>query len=67
MTDPWLSPDAVARLTGARWRKVQAKRLTDMGIPYRLSATGEPLVEVSAVEKKPRKRAEWQPKFMRAS
>lgn len=47
--DPWLSPEAVARLTGTKWRRLQCKRLGEMGIPYQPNAVGLPLVEAAKV------------------
>lgn len=46
---PWLTPDEVADLTGAKRRSTQCARLTSMGVPFRPNGAGRPLVERAAV------------------
>lgn len=45
----WLTADEVAELTGRVRHKVQARKLAELGVPFRLSAQGRPLVERAAV------------------
>lgn len=48
-TDTWLTPAEVAALTDYKTERRQCVALADMGIPFRTSRTGRPLVERSAV------------------
>jgi hypothetical protein len=59
----WLTPDDVQRLTGAKQRKLQAARLRRMGVPFRLNALGEPLVEPEAVRVTKRKERAQEPNW----
>ncbi len=45
----WLSEADVAKLTGKKRWSAQCKALAGMGVPFRPSAIGQPLVEVAAV------------------
>lgn len=54
----WLSPDAVAELTGTAPRsyKAQRKRLQQMGVPFTPAYTGRPLVDPEALAHNPKPR-----------
>lgn len=57
MSDIWLTPEEVAELTGLeRSWKAQARKLAQMGVPFRLNGVGRPLVERSVVLMQPAKR-----------
>lgn len=45
----WLAPAAIETLTGRKRWTAQCRALATLGIPYRLSAQGRPLVEARAV------------------
>lgn len=45
----WLTPEEVERLTDSKRRDTQCQRLAEMGIPFRPTYVGRPLVERSAV------------------
>jgi len=47
--DAWLTAAEVERLTDRKRHKAQMRKLADMGIPCRPSASDRPLVERSAV------------------
>lgn len=47
----WLEPAEVAELTECKRRDVQCRRLAEMGVPFRQSYGGRPLVERTAVLK----------------
>lgn len=53
--DPWLSPEAVERLTAGKdgkpckWRRLQCERLRAMNIPFKPNFAGFPLVESAKV------------------
>lgn len=47
----WLTPDEITELTEAKRRDVQCRRLAEMGVPFRTSYGGRPLVERTAVLK----------------
>lgn len=49
MPTPWLTADELLDLTGRQRWSAQARALARMGIAYRLSAQGRPLVERAAV------------------
>lgn len=53
MGDAWLSAADIEALTHRKRWSAQARRLAAMGIPFRPSAEGRPLVEPSAVLSKP--------------
>ena len=46
---PWLTPEEMEELTGAKRRSTQCARLAAMGVPYRPNGAGRPLVERAAV------------------
>lgn len=48
-TDTWLTPAEVAALTDYKTERRQCAALAEMGIPFRTSRTGRPLVERSTV------------------
>jgi len=45
----YLTPDEVAEITDCKRRDTQCERLAKMGIPFRPSFAGRPLVERAAV------------------
>lgn len=45
----WLTADEVETLTNRKRWSAQARKLATMGIPFRPSAEGRPLVERSAI------------------
>ena len=45
----WLDPEEVIELTECKRRDVQCRRLAELGIPFRQSYGGRPLVERAAV------------------
>lgn len=49
MSDAWLSRAEVAELTDCKRRDVQCRRLAEMGVPFRRTYGGRPLVERAAV------------------
>lgn len=49
----FLTADEVVRLTGKKRWTAQRRALDGMGIAYRLSARGEPLVRQSALDEQP--------------
>lgn len=46
----FLDDGELAQLTGRRWKSLQIKALRDAGVPFRVSATGHPVVTRAAVE-----------------
>lgn len=48
-SDPWLSAEAVAHMTGTKRRRLQCERLKAMGVPFRTNWIGCPLVEAARV------------------
>lgn len=50
MSTGFLDDDDLARLTGRRRKSLQIAYLRDEGIPFRVSATGHPVVTWSAVD-----------------
>ena len=49
-TLPFLDEDGVAALTGYRQKSRQIVQLRVMGIPFRVNATGRPIVACSAID-----------------
>jgi len=46
---PWLSASEVAELTGRVRHGAQARKLSELSVPFRLNAQGRPLVERASV------------------
>lgn len=64
MSDPWLAPEEVAKLTGKQRISAQVRMLVRMGIPFRPNGIGLPLIERSAVlSKTETKRAAREPNW----
>lgn len=55
----WLTTDQVHRLTKKRQAAAQCRVLAQMGVPFTVTATGEPLVDAARyfTESKPAKKA----------
>lgn len=50
MSDLFIDDDELAKLTGRRTKSKQIEWLRSSGLPYRVSATGHPVVTRLAVE-----------------
>lgn len=67
--DTWLlSREEIAAYTGRKIKSLQIRALRDMGVPFRINATGHPVVTRSAIEgvkeAEPVKQA-WTPRVLR--
>lgn len=68
----FLSDDDLVQLTGRRMKSLQIQWLRDAGIPFRVNATGHPVVTRAAVEgaqvqaqPAPQEKAQgWQPRVI---
>lgn len=50
MSGLFLTPDELAAYTGRKMKSLQIKALREMGVPFRINATGHAMVTRSAVE-----------------
>jgi len=50
MSALFLEPDEIAQLTGRRIKSLQIVWLRQQGIPFRINATGHPVVTRSAID-----------------
>lgn len=65
----FLSPEELAVLTGRRMKSLQIAWLKREGLPFRVSATGHPVVVRSVVEGRPAEPAAprgWSPRVVAA-
>ncbi len=65
--ETFLEPADLIKLTGRQWKSKQIAWLRSEAIPFRVSATGHPVVTWSAVNGKkepPPQTARWQPKAL---
>lgn len=51
--DPFVDDAALKRMTGYAWKSLQIGWLRAEGIPFRVSATGHPVVLWSAIDGRP--------------
>ncbi len=66
----FLSADEIATLTGRKVKSKQIEALRAMGLPYRVNATGHPVVTSASVEGQKNAPAEvkkWVPNVMKAA
>ncbi len=64
----FLEPHEIITLTGRRMKSHQITALRQMGIPFRINATGHPVVTRTAVEGRKDdapQRKEWVPRVLR--
>lgn len=70
MTTGFLSPDELRQLTGRKPKSLQIAWLRTEGIPFRVNATGHPVVTWAAVEGRqpgaepPQQPKAWQPRVI---
>lgn len=50
MSALFLTPEEIAACTGRKMKSRQIMALRDMGVPFRINATGHPVVTRSAIE-----------------
>lgn len=64
----WLTDEQLEKLTGRKSKSKQIEYLKRSGIPFRVNATGHPVVTRSAVEGKPVDNTPrgWQPRVVGA-
>lgn len=53
MNGLFLADDELRRLTGRSWKSLQIEWLRAEGLPFRISATGHPVVTRAAIEGRP--------------
>jgi len=70
--DVFLTDEQLARLTGRRMKSLQIRWLKAAGIPFRVNATGHPVVTRAAIEGRQEQQAQpapqkvqgWQPRVI---